>query len=100
MHLQEKLAAAEKSAADGAQAAALQQRIAKLEAQKTGLADSLQAGQTEIAALQVPCWPLGSPRERLSRGLERLCQPPAHWPIRCRVAWQKWQRCSCLNNIT
>lgn len=54
--MQAKLAAAE-AAAQGAASAeqldTLQQRIAKLEAQKAGLNDALQAGQAEIAALQV-----------------------------------------------
>lgn len=52
---QAKLAAAERAGAESAdaQAAGLHKRIAKLEAQKAGLSDSLQAGQAEIAALQV-----------------------------------------------
>ncbi len=50
---------AEAAAAEAAaqQVEALQQRIAKLEAQKAGLAEALQGGQTEIAALQVCLWP-------------------------------------------
>lgn len=55
--LQAKLAAADAAAAQGAASAdglaTLQQRIAKLEAQKAGLNEALQAGQAEIAALQV-----------------------------------------------
>lgn len=55
--LQAKLAAADAAATQGAasadELATLQQRIAKLEAQKAGLNEALQAGQAEIAALQV-----------------------------------------------
>lgn len=44
---------AERAGTESVQAAGLHKRIAKLEAQKAGLSDSLQAGQAEIAALQV-----------------------------------------------
>ena len=74
--LQAKLAAADAAAAQGAasadELATLQQRIAKLEALKAGLNEALQAGQAEIAALQVgggsavlqppwPRWAVGGP---------------------------------------
>lgn len=54
--LQEKLAAAEaarKGSPSAEEVTALQQRITKLETQKEGLNQALQAGQAEIAALQV-----------------------------------------------